>query len=274
MIYGVTGKLGGGKSLSCVRWMLEQLRCGMPVVSNIALIREPSCRYTGLSAVEFDTLFHLVDFDGEEADPWKLPTGDFRGHGDLRALIVVDEAGEWFSGMSRKAEAEWASWLRQSDKRGQDVALIVQDASILARSGRCLVHRWMSCTDYGKAKIPLLGGMALPPFIRNAISVKTYDSGGRNVIGTDRFMKSPEIWNCYDTAAMFGESAIASLQARTINKGEQIDVLFSKNHFQNCSSYFVWIVIVGLLGSLLVGGIRGNLVLDMIGTRDYNVFTR
>lgn len=268
MIYGVTGKLGGGKSLHCVRWMLEQLRSGQPVCTNIELILDPTLRYTGLKLDDFKALYYMVDFDGEQADPWTLPTGDFRGTGDNRVLIVIDEAAEWFSGMTRSGEKEWSSWLRQSDKRGQDVVLIVQDPSLLARSGRCLVHRWQKCTDFGKAKIPIWGGIAMPPAIRNLISVKTFDANGRDVIETDRFFKEQSLFDCYRTAAMFGESAIASLQARAVANTDAVDVNFSKNHFSLCSSSFVWLVGAGMFLSWVFGGFSSNTIFRAMVDKD------
>ena len=64
-------------------------------------------------------------------DPWTLRGGSLRGSGgNCRSMIVIDEAGEWldsYSDARHKGQlSDVASWLRQSDKLGQDVYFIVQ----------------------------------------------------------------------------------------------------------------------------------------------------
>jgi len=209
MIYGVTGLLGGGKSYGSVRDAAYHIKKGGVVVTNIELNHLVIAGRFGLDPDEVKKRIFYIDPD-VNSDPWEWPRGDPRGTGGRRVLIIIDEAGEWFSSMeSRHAIKDFASWLRQSDKRGQDVYLIVQDSSILAKQGRVLVHRWLYMRDMSKWKIPKLGWGLPYPWNQEFHRIE-FDQTGRNMQGRYIHMRDKEVFRMYSTSAMFGNSAVQS----------------------------------------------------------------
>jgi len=209
VIWGVTGKLGGGKSWFSVRTMAARIAKGGIVVTNIELDAHAIADHYGLPVEYVEDRIKLVDPDDEvSSDPWTWPIGDRRGRGSRRVLVVIDEAGEWFAAAeSRKSQGAWRSWLRQSDKRGQDVFLIVQHESILARQGRVLCHRWFSLMDMSKWKIPKLG-IGLPWPWNEQFKVIEYDYNGRDILDRYWLPRDRVVFGFYDTSALFGSSAL------------------------------------------------------------------
>lgn len=209
MIWGVTGLLGGGKSYGSVLDMCLHIKRGGVVATNIELNLDKVARFTVRSRSFCADRYYHIDPD-VDVDFWGWPRGDQRGVGNRRVLVVIDEAGEWFSGLlSRSKTVEFASWLRQSDKRGQDVYLIVQDASILAKQGRVLVHRWLYMRYMLHWRIPVLG-WPLPPPWRYEFHRLEFDRTGRIPIGKTISMRDKRIFGIYQTSAMFGQSALQS----------------------------------------------------------------
>lgn len=202
MVHGVTGLLGGGKSYSCVEMMVHHLRRGGIVCTNIELDLE---KIQDLyKCLIFPEQYYYIDVD-EKPNCWEWPRGDPRAEGARRVMIVIDEAGEWFS-YSKKQSERFADWLRQTDKQGQDVFLIVQDASILCKQGRVLCHRWIKVRNMSEWRIPALG-WPLPPPWRYEFHRFWFDSTGKQKLDHVITMRDKKVFQCYRTAALFGSSA-------------------------------------------------------------------
>lgn len=216
MVYGVVGKLGGGKSFSCVWIMLEKLKAGQGVVSNIRLKDE----YLQKHSINASRYLFIDDFG--KVDPWTLPKGDLRGSGgSFRVMICIDEAGEWLDSYSDARTkgtqlSDIASWLRQSDKLGQDVYFIVQFETLLHARLRSIVARWLVCLDFDKFRFPFIG---LPPprVLRQFIVCSEYDGRSRDFLSRHWIPKNKTIFEAYDTAAFFGQSFARSSSADTLN---------------------------------------------------------
>lgn len=208
MVYGVVGKLGGGKSLSCVYLMLKALNRGDRVTSNIKLKDD----YLQKHRINASKYRYIDDF--ADVDPWTLPKGDLRGSGGrLRSMIVIDEAGEWldsYSDARHKGQlSDVASWLRQSDKLGQDVFFIVQFENLLHTRLRSIVHRWLVCMDLQKLRIPVIN-FGLPWPLNSFVICTEFDGRSKEYNGRIWIPKSKQIFEAYDTAAFFGLSWASS----------------------------------------------------------------
>lgn len=208
MVYGVVGKLGGGKSFSCVWIMLQKLRQGHGVVSNIRLKDEYLSSH-GINATKYR---FIEDFGA--IDPWSLPNGSLRGSGGkYRVMICIDEAGEWldsYSDARHKGQlADVASWLRQSDKLGQDVYFIVQFETLLHARLRSIVARWLVCVDFDKFRFPFVG-LPPPKVLRQFIICSEYDGRSHDYLSRYWIPKNKEVYDAYDTAAFFGQSFASS----------------------------------------------------------------
>lgn len=204
MVFGVCGKLGGGKSLFCVRVMLDALRRGDFVTSNIRL-KDDYLRSNFINASNYT----FID-DFSNIDPWTLRGGSFRGSGGKqRSLIVIDEAGEWLDSYRDARHGgqltDVASWLRQSDKLGQDVYFIVQFENLLHNRLRSIVHYWVVCQDFAKWNLPLIP-LKIPILSRFCVA-SFYDGRKRECINRIWTLKGKWLYDAYDTAAFFGDSS-------------------------------------------------------------------
>lgn len=215
MVYGVCGRLGGGKSFTCVYLMLQALKMGHFVTSNIRLKDE----YLKSHHINASRYTYLEDFGG--IDPWTLRKGDLRGSGGrVRSMIVIDEAGEWLDSYADARQkgtqlSDIASWLRQSDKLGQDVYFIVQFETLLHNRLRSIVHKWLICKDLSKFKIPVIG-LRLPVLMRDFIVCTEFDGRSKDYVGRLWLPKNRQIFDAYDTAAFFGLSWAQSKDAETL----------------------------------------------------------
>lgn len=91
MVTVISGKLGSGKSFDCVRLVREHVASGGCVRTNIRL----DYRTIGKSVGRLldPRQIGLVSADD---DPTTIPTGDRRGHGSRRTIVLLDEALNWF----------------------------------------------------------------------------------------------------------------------------------------------------------------------------------
>lgn len=153
-VWGITGNLGGGKTLSAVEMAVRAIASDYYVCTNIELRMDEVCATLGARA---RGLYRRVDLSSDDPNDW--PCGDPRGSGgSRRVLVILDEVAEWFdqySGSSPQVRA-FLSWLRHSSKRGQDVILVVQRREYLAKSLRILVSRWVVVEDLAVWRIPKL----------------------------------------------------------------------------------------------------------------------
>lgn len=165
-VWGITGNLGGGKTLSAVEVAVRAIASDYYVCTNIdlhidILARELGDRVRGL--------YCRIDLEQDDPDAW--PWGDPRGSGgSRRVLVILDEVAEWFDQFSGTSPAvrRFLSWLRHSSKRGQDVFLVVQRKEYLAKSLRILVSRWVWVEDLAvwrlphfRIRLPFCGGLVM-----------------------------------------------------------------------------------------------------------------
>lgn len=187
-VWGISGNLGGGKSLTAVSMIHDALARGWYIVTNMEL------NTALLSAdLRFDVTRLIQRVDMDDSDPMSWPCGSPRGSGgNKRVVVVLDEVAEWFdqySGTSSQVRS-FLSWLRHSSKRGQDVMLIVQRKEYLAKSLRILVARWIWCEDLAVWRVPILRFRI--PFCRGLVMRSVTDRVGNvlqylDVVSKSRF---------------------------------------------------------------------------------------
>lgn len=199
LVWGVSGNLGGGKTLTTVYFMVNAISQGYMVVTNITLDIDRICHDYGEWC---RNLYLHVSLDGENyVDPFDFPTGDRRGSGGRRRVIVVfDECAEWFdqyvNAKEPKIQRLW-SWIRHSSKRSQDVFLIVQRPEYLHKVLRILVARWIMVDDLAVYRLPYL--RAKLPFMGGFIVARPFDRSGLRVGGCS-FVRKVKWGRYYDTA--------------------------------------------------------------------------
>lgn len=197
-VWGVTGNLGGGKTLTSVYMGVNAMRQGYFVCSNVTFNLNRICAEYGNSLRK---LYKHISLDDSDFDPFKLPCGSPRGtKGGKRVLIILDECAEWVDQYSNakdpKIQRLW-SWLRHSSKRSQDVFLIVQRADYLNKVLRLLVSRWLVIDDLAVWRMPVFK-MRLP-FAKDFVMQRVFDRCNRLVQSPSFISKSS--WGCfYNTA--------------------------------------------------------------------------
>lgn len=204
MIFVVSGKLGSGKSYDCVRMITEHLRRGGAVRTNISLSL-PQLRVS-LGRRLAPWQIGIVDVN---SNPREIPTGDLRGRGNRRCLVVLDECLNWFaSNPDPKKDTRkdvWGEWLRQSDKLGQDVYFIAQNFERAAKWIRELAHVSINIVPIGDIKfcnlIPL---KYLFPPLRSCYFAVWRDLGSGCLLQTALHRRTSAIWRFYDTSETFG----------------------------------------------------------------------
>lgn len=204
MVVVVSGKLGSGKSYDCVRRIRDHLAQGGCVRTNIKLDTLQISKSVGrrLNPKQVGTL-------SPTDDPKQIPTGDRRGHGSRRTIVLLDEALNWFQSSPASAKDErkntWGEWLRQSDKLGQDVWFVSQNFERSAKWIRELAQLSLEVFPLRDVKIAMVLPLWLlfPPF-RKMYCVKKRDVRSGQIIGLEIHRYSSAVWDLYDTSETFG----------------------------------------------------------------------
>ena len=204
MVTVISGKLGSGKSYDCVRRVRDHLAAGGCVRTNIALDVHQISKAVGrrLSSLQVGRV-------SADDDPTLIPTGDRRGHGSRRTIVLLDEALNWFqstgAGAKDSRKLSWGEWLRQSDKLGQDVWFVAQNFERAAKWIRELAQVSIEIFPLRDLKI----GMVFPvwllfPPLRNMYCAKYRDVRSGMVVKLDFHRYSSSVWDLYDTSETFG----------------------------------------------------------------------
>lgn len=207
MITIVSGKLGAGKSYHVCRETINHLRRGGVVATNMRVNLDSIRR-----------IYHRRIFDWQllrvsaEDDPRKIPVGDLRGHGRRRVMVVLDEALNWFASSESKTDPRkvlWGEWLRQSDKLGQDVFFIAQEFSRSAKWLRELAQVACDVRNFGQTRFL---GLPIGKFLGlGRLYMAVYvDTRTKMLLGCQMGYLSPFVWECYDTAELYGFEAASS----------------------------------------------------------------
>lgn len=207
MVTVVSGKLGSGKSYHMTRLMVQHILRGGAVRSNISLsVPQISERFgRRLAGWQYGVV-------SENDDPALIPTGDRRGHGSRRTMVVLDEALNWFestAGRDDDRRASWGRWLRQSDKLGQDVYFIAQNFERAAKWIRELAQCMMEMVPFrGICWLGIPWGRL--PCFRNIYSCRVWDVRSKRVLTWGLHRYSSYWWRYYDTAETYGFEGAAS----------------------------------------------------------------
>lgn len=201
MISVISGKLGAGKSWFACRMIVDHVRSGGIVATNMSLrVSEIQRKFRRrISSRQFLRL----DVD---SDPRTIPRGDFRGRGRRRVFVVLDEALNWFESSASKVDPRresWGVWLRQSDKLGQDVFFIAQTFERSAKWLRELAQVSIEIRNLGQTRIL---GMPVGKWLclRRLCFVLRRDVRTKGVLGLNAMMITSDIFSCYDTSELYG----------------------------------------------------------------------
>lgn len=187
MITAFTGTPGSGKTYDAVAKIVDNLRIGRVVWTNIRGMNEPKCLemiklLTGLSDRGIACLLNFFE-PGQEREFWQ--------HVPPRCLIVLDEVQNIFNSRDwqDKSNKTFNSWASTHRHHGFEVVLITQSIQRLDTAVRSLVE-W----TYVYRKVNFFGSLVKRRYI-------AYAYGGEDVVGSPLGKKihtyNPQIFLCY-----------------------------------------------------------------------------
>ena len=203
MIECYEGRLGGGKTYSAVVRIVDHLRRGGLVATNVELKWDRIVEYAGDRfgvVVESDQIIRLAD---EQIGLFHRHTPS--GTAGLPVLVVIDEAHLTFNSRdyakTDKLYRETLTFLTQSRKVHTDVIFISQSVLNMDKQFMRLVQFIWRFRDLSKWKIPGLG-LAWPI---NQILCVQFDYDGRTVLQRQFINKDKRIFALYETNSLLRE---------------------------------------------------------------------
>ncbi|BCS53914.1 zonular occludens toxin domain-containing protein [Geobacter sp. SVR] len=181
MIIAFVGTPGSGKTYEAVKKIVDNLKLGRKVYTNIDGLEQDACRemIKNLTGMDDYTLSHHLHH------LTKAETFEFWNVAPNKSLIVLDEVHKWFSNREwdSKKNKEMADWASTHRHYGYDVVLITQAVNKIDSHVRSLIE-W----SYVYRKVNFLGGAVSQKYICYSYSgdettgqplsknVRTYDS--------------------------------------------------------------------------------------------------
>lgn len=222
MIYAITGRPGGGKTLHAVRILCERLRSSpsLRVVTNLPLrLPELNEYLQGCNVVSRvrilseDEVRHFWRYRGQRLGAAGEPLGEVVGEpaGDTvryppdglwPVLYILDEFHLYFNAREWAKVGKEALWYASQHRHfGDDVYWISQYYGNVDKQFRVLVQDWTTCRNWCKESFR---GFSLPSRYKVEISLEPPDKLGRTVVETRLYRPDPGLWQLYDTSAGAG----------------------------------------------------------------------
>jgi len=191
MIFGFVGTPGSGKSYDAVRKILDNLKSGKVVYTNVEGLEDDYCQefiklYTGLDDYQLaHQLRHKTD--SEMQCFW-----DFV---ENQSLIVIDEVHKLFSNRNWQSSAnnKFAEWASTHRHIGCDLVLITQDLEKVEKHVRSLIE-W----TYFYRKVNFFGSLVSNSYLRYAYSGD--DHNGQPLSKATRGYEK-RVFQCYKSYA-------------------------------------------------------------------------
>lgn len=212
---GIVGNMSGGKSYSAVYDMLQRIRTGHVVVTNIILNFDAVSDYLGVDAAIWGRqYFRLVDDDEADSANHLLSNSDYeswpcgapRGSPDYdrrMVYIYLDEVSSIFDAMTSGSSAliqRVAAWARHTEKRGQMLYLIMQFENELHKRLRVHITEYIFCRNMANLRVPILR-CRLPKSLFSFIAQIHLAPDGETTLGTPNILPlDPRVFSCYSTS--------------------------------------------------------------------------
>ena len=210
MIYVITGKIGGGKSLLALTKILEHLSKGGCVFSNFTF---------NLAAIDTYMRKHFrrrlvanqLNYHDFEVEP-EFQNAVFFGVPELPVLVICDEAQLYFnqaeSARLQSRMMRLVSFLTQSRKCSVDVIFVTQhDTTIWAQLRHQALFGY-KCRDMRVVTLPFVGQIA-----SLGLCWVKFDILSGEIMERGRTPLSKELFGLYDTRQMY-DSQMRDLQAK------------------------------------------------------------
>lgn len=222
--WGVTGKLGGGKTLWAVWMAVQYLRDGKRVAANIDLYPE---HFLKNIKDEKDLRLLRIPDSPTRRDLDVIGVGNESSDESQNGLLILDECGNilnsrTYNDAGRKGLIEWFLHAR---KLGWDCIFIVQNLSLLDKQIRdALVEYKVVVKRLDRLKVPFLSTLGFKislPQIHFANIF--YGTESRSISADKDFFRGRDLYKAYSTRQMLvgeGIGADGEIKAvETLNDG-------------------------------------------------------
>jgi len=203
MIWIITGKIGGGKTLYVVNEALKKFAAGGLVMGNVFFKHDQVAeiverRYN--RKYDAERQFQLLDYELEPMFQNKLQQG-VRGSS---VMVIIDEAHLYYPAHGHATQdkilSKLNSFMSQSRKVHIDLFFITQDISILYHRIKAQAEHRIHCLDARKKTLPFIG--AVPGA---GLKWVEKDVKSNMVLGGGSTPLDPKIFDCYDSFQMYDE---------------------------------------------------------------------
>ncbi|MDB6060359.1 MAG: hypothetical protein JWM78_462 [Verrucomicrobiaceae bacterium] len=205
--YFVTGKLGNGKTLSCVGRIRDKLQAGCMIATNVNIDLVAMCGRLAKTP-------HIIRVPDKPTveDLEKIGNANSSYDESKNGLLVLDECGTWFNSRNWQDKSRQAvnNWFLHARKLGWDVLLIVQDISIIDSQARDALSEFtVFCRRLDNLQIPFIGGLVkavtgvrlkLP---RVHIAKVIYGTSETDLVSDRWVYRGNDLFACYDTKQLF-----------------------------------------------------------------------
>lgn len=202
MISVCQGKVGEGKSYHVLnRHVIPHLLSGGVVATNMSIDLQKIKKNYHRNIFP-QQVFRISATDS----PFDIPCGDFRGHGNRRVIVVLDEALNWFASSTSandERKSTWGKWLRQTDKIGQDVIFIAQSFDRAAKWIRELSQVMISICNLKNVsflKFPIGKWLHLD----HVYAASYYDVRSAYLFRWGLHAITSKVYDCYNTSELYG----------------------------------------------------------------------
>lgn len=181
------GLPGSGKSYDAVRKLLDSLKAGRRVLTNIDGVQHEKQRIT---------IQHYMDLQKDELDKLliylpKDKVSKFWEYTENGDIIFIDEAQNFFNSRDWQTDTNrnLGRWASEHRKRGNDVVFITQDMAGIESSVRRIVE-WV----YRYKKLNMFGSAIQKKYIRFAYYGQGAEPLGKTICTYDK-----KIFACYSS---------------------------------------------------------------------------
>lgn len=222
--------MSGGKTYTCVSLMLNYIRSGHIVVTNVVFNCRAVTNFLGVPCVLWKQYYYFLNDDLELASRYhyinlydynNYPCGSLRGSSDYesrKVYIFLDEASSIFDSMVHASDSgvqAVATWARHSEKRGQILYLIMQFPSELHKRLRVHITNYIMCLGMKNYRLPFFG-IPAPRFLHPFIVHRVLMADGETQLGSSKWERlDPRVYACYNTGQIVVHKDSFSLVAPT-----------------------------------------------------------
>lgn len=216
--YGITGKLGSGKTLASVGRIRDYLEQGRKISTNLDIFLEHLLPVSSRA-----TITRLPD-KPTYSDLMAIGLGNDSTDESKNGGLFLDECASFLNSrdFQDKDRKGFIDWMLHARKRGWDVFFIVQDLSMIDKQIRdALVEHWVVCKRMDRIAIPfitvltkLFGFRIMPPRVH--LAIVRYGISATSPVSDRWVYRGASLYKAYDTRQVFKHINMGSQDSQVV----------------------------------------------------------